>query len=186
MTPAELEALAVGLAPVVRELITAAVAPVIARIVALESRQLTPGRDGRDGPQGPTGPPGDPGQRGEIGPPGLQLNAADFQRSEYDGDRNLVLRFGPESAAVELPIRLPIPIYRGVYDEARTYEPADVVTFGGHVWIAKRDTNARPSDLLTEGKSAWTLMAKRGRDGKDGRPGKDTNGKDYRPAAVAR
>jgi hypothetical protein len=39
----------------------------------------------------------------------------------------------------------------------------DVVTFGGSMWHCNAATEEKPGD----GSAAWTLAAKRGRDGKD-------------------
>jgi hypothetical protein len=162
-------------AAVIKDAIAAATAPLLARIAALELRPIVPPRDGRDGLPGPKGdmgergPQGPPGRAGEEGAPGLMLAAEDFATATYDGERGLILKFGTGDRAVTIPIAFPVPIYRGVFDEAKTYDPADVVTHAGSVWIAKVATSARPSDLFPAGQSAWTLMAKRGRDGRAGK-----------------
>jgi hypothetical protein len=58
---------------------------------------------------------------------------------------------------------LDFPMWRGVYDDAETYEAHDMVTFGGSVWIATEgDRTKRPG---FEG-SAWKLAVKKGRDGR--------------------
>jgi len=171
------EALAADLAPVVKDAIAAATAPLLARIAALELRPIIPPRDGRDGLPGAKGDPGDPGPQGDRGPqgdPGLVMDAADFATATYDGERGIILKFGTGDRAVTIPIAFPIPIYRGVFDEAKAYDPADVVTHAGSVWIAKVATSARPSDIFPAGQSAWTLMAKRGRDGRAGKDARAT------------
>jgi len=162
MTANEVTAIADGIAPVVRELIERALIPILTRLAIVETKAAIPGEKGERG---------DRGEQGERGAPGLTLDASSFARSSFDGERTVTLRFGSDDHPIEIPIAFAIPIYRGVYDETKSYAAADVVTFGGHVWIAKRETNAKPSDLLAEGKSAWTLMAKRGRDGRDLRRG---------------
>lgn len=59
---------------------------------------------------------------------------------------------------------LDFPMWRGVYDDAETYDAHDMVTFGGSVWIATEgDGTKRPGN---EG-SAWRLAVKKGRDGRD-------------------
>lgn len=52
--------------------------------------------------------------------------------------------------------------YKGVW-KPETYKNGDVVTWGGSLWLAKADTEAKP-----ETNDAWVLIVKRGRDGKDG------------------
>jgi len=52
--------------------------------------------------------------------------------------------------------------YKGVWKPS-AYKHGDVVTWGGSIWLAKRDTDDRP-----ESSDAWSLIVKRGRDGKDG------------------
>ncbi len=59
--------------------------------------------------------------------------------------------------------RLPMQIYRGVFRE-QEYEEGDTVTSGGSNWHANRVTRSRPG-----ADDSWTLMTKRGSDGKDGR-----------------
>lgn len=53
--------------------------------------------------------------------------------------------------------------YCGVYVDGRTYERGDLVTYGGSAWHCNEPTTTRPGD----GAKGWTLMVKRGRDGKD-------------------
>lgn len=56
--------------------------------------------------------------------------------------------------------------YCGVYVDGRTYERGDCVTYAGSVWHCHVDTTrSKPAD----GSRDWTLIVKRGRDGKDGR-----------------
>lgn len=54
---------------------------------------------------------------------------------------------------------------RGVYKPDVTYQKGDVVTWGGSSYIANCETDVKPDSI--EGRTAWRLMAKRGRDGKD-------------------
>src|SRR5262245_28285828 len=84
MTDEQITALANGLVPFVREVVSAALAPLAARMDALEARPALegppgppgrPGVAGEPGPQGSAGPAGEPGQQGaagECGPPGPQ------------------------------------------------------------------------------------------------------------------
>src|SRR6266436_5045804 len=75
---------------------------------------------------------------------------------DYDGERNLVLRFTRGDDIKEFPINLPIPIYRGVYKEQEIYKKGDTVTWGGSVWIAQVDTPSHPRD----GSTGWRLAVK--------------------------
>lgn len=52
--------------------------------------------------------------------------------------------------------------YKGVWKPG-AYKRGQLVTWGGSVWFAKGDTEAKP-----ESDDTWTLIVKRGRDGKDG------------------
>ena len=56
--------------------------------------------------------------------------------------------------------------YQGVFQDGKSYDPGDVVTWGGSAWHANEPTVSKPG----ESAKAWTLVVKRGRDGKDGKP----------------
>jgi hypothetical protein len=53
--------------------------------------------------------------------------------------------------------------YEGVYQDGKTYERGQLVTWAGSSWHCNEITTSKPGD----GSPAWTLMVKRGRDGKD-------------------
>jgi hypothetical protein len=55
--------------------------------------------------------------------------------------------------------------YQGVYQDGKAYELGDVTTWAGSTWHCNEPTETKPGD----GSKAWTLMVKRGRDGKDGK-----------------
>ena len=55
--------------------------------------------------------------------------------------------------------------YEGVYQDGKSYDAGQLVTWGGSSWHCNEATDTKPGD----GSKAWTLMVKRGRDGKDGR-----------------
>lgn len=75
-----------GIAPVIKEFVAEATAPLAARLAELEARPREKGDTGEKGPQGergaeglqgqpgPVGPPGTAGDRGLPGPPGPQGN----------------------------------------------------------------------------------------------------------------
>jgi hypothetical protein len=80
-----------------------------------------------------------PGPPGEPGPPG---------RDGVDG--------APGKPGLE---------FEGVYQDGKSYDRGHLVTFGGSSWHCNEATTTKPGD----GSKAWTLMVKRGRDGKDGK-----------------
>jgi len=58
--------------------------------------------------------------------------------------------------------RIPYPKYIDVWTEKfGEYEEGFIATFGGHGWIAKRDTGSKPGT-----DDSWQLFVKKGRDGK--------------------
>lgn len=136
-----------------------------------EGPEGKPGRDGRDGMtvQGPAGEKGLDGKNGEPGTPGRDGRDGTLEnlKAMFDGERTVTLCFKDGRAIEGGVIRFPVPIYRGVFVEGKTYEPADMVTWAGSTWLAQTETLIKPGD----GTKAWTLVVKRGRDGKDGRDG---------------
>lgn len=100
------------------------------------------------------------GKDGEAGADGRHADALDLG---FDGERTLTIRTAHGEATKEAVYKLPIVIDRGVYKEGQTYEAGDAVTWGGSLWIARRETAARP-----ETDDSWRLSVKKGRDGKDG------------------
>jgi hypothetical protein len=82
------------------------------------------------------GPPGEKGDPGAAGVPGRD------GRDGVDGTPGLT--------------------YCGVYVDGRTYEKGDLVTWAGSAWHCNATTTSKPGD----GAAVWTLMVKRGRDGK--------------------
>lgn len=104
---------------------------------------------------------------GRDGAPGRDgKDGADFTdvRFEYDGERTLKAI----GKGGEIVYRLPIPIDRG-YWRAGKYEQGDIATEGGTAYIALRETDERPA----QGCKDWRILARKGRDGKDGRNGID-------------
>jgi len=177
MDRSTIAALAKGLMPVVREVVTEATAPLIARIAELEAR---PTEKGDAGPPGPQGESGDRGEKGDTGRDGR--DAADlvliyshineqvtevvgnalktFSVKSPDGGRTLHAGF---NGAVQ-EIKTGIPLDVGVWTE-RTYAAGDSVSHGGSLFIAQKETSEKP-----EKSDDWRLAVKRGRDGRDLRP----------------
>jgi len=165
MTDQELQIVVRALVPAVRDLVADAVAPVAARLAALEA--LPPPRDGQPGAPGPPGrdghdgAPGAPGADGRAGLDGLGL---DGLSAAYDGARTLTLSLAAGDRTQAYTLTLPVPLYQGVWQKGARYTRGDLVTFGGSVWHANTDPapDAKPGD----GSSTWQLAVKRGQDGR--------------------
>jgi integrin beta 3 len=134
------DAIVVALTDAVR----AALAPVVARVAALESAAAV-------------GPPvGDVGPTGPPGPPGADGAGVDGFNVAYDGERRIALTWTQGGARVERAIVVPLMIHKGVYLPDRLYERGDCVTVGGSVYHCNLDTTTRPG----AGGAAWTLIVK--------------------------
>ncbi len=168
--------IAKGLAPVLRDYHE--------RLLAVEVKEK--GLDGAVGPAGPAGRPGESGRDGRDGlsvpgPQGVKgadgLNGRDgvdglgFDDVAvlHDGERGVTIRFIKGDRIKEFGFTMPADIYRGVYQDGKTYERGDGVTWGGSEWHCNDATTIKPGD----GSKSWTLKVKRGRDGKDGRDAVD-------------
>lgn len=80
----------------------------------------------------------------------------DLDVAEVDGE--VVIRFIKGDVAKGFV--LPVPVYHDVWKD-KSYNKNAMVTYGGSIWIAKKDTATKPD---TPG-SDWKLAVKRGRDG---------------------
>jgi hypothetical protein len=80
---------------------------------------------------------------------------------EHDGERGFTLKFVRGDQVKSFGFRVPVTIYRDVWREG-AYEKGDAVTWGGSLWIAQKDTDAKP-----DSGDGWRLAVKRGRDAKD-------------------
>jgi len=49
--------------------------------------------------------------------------------------------------------------------DGKSYDPGDLVTWAGSTWHCDEATTSKPGEYA--GAKNWTLMVKRGRDGKD-------------------
>lgn len=101
------------------------------------------------------------GKDGEPGAPGLGFD--DLDVSVLDDDRTIELSFRRGEEEKAFTLKWPTMIYRGVWHEGE-FSAGDAVTWGGSVWIAEKDTNAKPDAA----DSGWKLAVKKGRDGKNG------------------
>jgi hypothetical protein len=97
---------------------------------------------------------------GKDGNPGLGFDDLSF---EHDGERGIILRFARGDQVKEFTFSVPTVLDRGVFKEGTPYETGDAVTFGGSLWIAQKDTVAKPDGPDT----GWRLAVKKGRDGRD-------------------
>lgn len=164
---------------------------VLLRLTALEMREPVPGpsgergADGARGERGPEGPAGSagrdgmpgrdgmlglPGEKGIDGTPGRdgapgRDGTLENLKAVFDGERTVTLCFKDGTPIEGGQIIFPVQIQRGVYVDGKSYEPGDVVTWGGSQWHANEPTSMKPGD----GAKAWTLIVKRGRDGRDGK-----------------
>lgn len=59
--------------------------------------------------------------------------------------------------------------YEGVFDEQRSYVPGELVTRHGSTWHCDRECPCGVAPDTPEGAKYWTLMVKRGRDGRGSR-----------------
>lgn len=106
---------------------------------------------------------GKDGEKGQDGRDGTDLAEVEF---DYDGERGLVIR----GTRGEIVKHLPIPLDRGYWREGLKAEKGDVYTEDGSAWIALKATDKKPSVGNTED---WRMFARRGRDGRQGEPGKE-------------
>jgi len=101
------------------------------------------------------------GKDGRDGRDGFQLE--DFDCRVLDDDRTIELAFRAGSVEHIATLKWPTLIDRGVFKAGESYERGDAVTWAGSIWIAQKDTEAKPDTP----DSGWRLAVKRGRDGKD-------------------
>lgn len=165
----------------------------LSRLTALEAREPVQGPPGEPGPQGPAGPagadgapgrdgipgrdglpgvPGTPGEKGLDGKDGLHGKDGldglgwDDLLIEHDGERTFTFKTAKgERVKTVGTFTLPVPLYRGVFVDAKAYELGDVVTWAGSMWYAHETTTSKPGET-----KAWQQCVQRGR---EGRPGQD-------------
>lgn len=111
------------------------------------------GKDGRDGKDGADG-----------------LSMVDVARDYIPETHEIIERWTVGGVSKEL--RYPAGGIRpgGFWTDGKRCPAGMAVTHDGALWIAKRDTAAKPS---LEAKEDWQLAVRKGRDGKDGRHGID-------------
>jgi hypothetical protein len=103
---------------------------------------------------------GKDGKDGEPGRDGFSLD--DFDCQPVD-ERTIKLMFTRGETVHSYELEFPVTIYRGVFKAGETYARGDATTWGGSLWIAEKETDAKPDTP----ESGWRLAVKKGRDGKD-------------------
>lgn len=87
---------------------------------------------------------------------------ADVEAGIDDDARTVRLRsFMASGAEKSFAFAVPTMIYKDLFKEGRIYAKGDVVTWAGHMWVCKQETDIKP----VEG-DCWRICVKRGQDGK--------------------
>lgn len=137
------------------------------------------GENGLDGREGRDGQPGVPGRQGEKGLDGINGRDGsdgkdglgfDDLTLEYDGERQVTLKFVRGEEVKAFPLVLPMQMYRGLYKAGTVYARGDVVTWAGSSWHANEDTKAEPGAPAAASR-AWAMMVRKGDTGKTGTKG---------------
>lgn len=106
----------------------------------------------------PTPKDGRDGAPGKDGCDGVSFD--EFHVEQID-DRTVRETWSKGGAIVKtFDRKVRAPIYREIYRQGERYERDDMVTFGGSVWCALRDTDSKPGT-----DDSWRLAVKAGRDG---------------------
>lgn len=108
------------------------------------------------------------GKDGTDGLNGKDGIAFDEASGEFIPDRGYVIRLANGARSTELV--LPYMRHGGFWSEGKTAVAGESMTHDGALWIAKRQTAAKP---CAENSDDWILAARKGRDGRDGRNGVD-------------
>jgi hypothetical protein len=154
-----------AIAPVIRQFFNEQTRDLRSSVSRLEAevQQLQQGASpGRDGLPGAPGTPGRDGRDGVPGNDGKDGLGFDDLTVNYDGDRTLTLAFVQADHTRSFPVALPIVLDRGVWRDGQ-YVQGDAVTYAGALWIAQRQTAARPGEGPEGG---WRLAVKAPRHGK--------------------
>jgi hypothetical protein len=151
-----------AMAPVIRQYFREQTSELGRAVCRLETevqqlrQSALPGRDGLPGA------PGTPGRDGASGANGKDGLGFDDLMVTYDGDRTVTIAFVRGDRTQSFPIVLPVVLDRGVWRD-RQYVQGDAVTYAGALWIAQRETTARPGEGPDNG---WRLAVKAPRHGK--------------------
>lgn len=115
-------------------------------------------------------PAGKDGKDGVDGKDGFGFD--DYEETIEDDGRVLVRRFRSGDNVKEFRHKLATVLFRGVFEDGRTYDAGDSVQWGGALWIAKSATSAKPG-LPDADSRAWQMAVRRGAEGKRGPQGED-------------
>jgi len=96
-----------------------------------------------------------------VGENGMDGLGVDNFSAEYDGERGMVLKFQGGGIVREIPLHFPIPIHRGFWRDGTKSKAGDMWTADGSLWIARCDTDRKPS---YDNREHWTMAARKGRD----------------------
>lgn len=101
------------------------------------------------------------GKDGEQGTPGINGQDGlgfDDLSVQYDDERTLILKYVKGEYTKEFELKLPIPIYKGVYNINVDYQLHDQVTYDGAIWTAQKSTTSVPGK-----DDSWKLSVKSGK-----------------------
>lgn len=87
----------------------------------------------------------------------------DFEAEVLDDGRTVRFALGIGETQHAYELSFPVMIYRGVFQEGKTYTVGDTVTWGGSLWHCDLETGEKPG----EAGKAWKLAVKKGRDSKE-------------------
>lgn len=96
----------------------------------------------------------------ENGQDGLGLD--DLEVGLKEDGRTIVLTYSNGERKKTFEIECPWQIYRGVFTTGKVYQKGDVVSYGGSMFVAQRETSETPGDRNNGG--GWVLAVKRGKD----------------------
>lgn len=108
---------------------------------------------------------GKDGEPGKDGADGLGFDDADVT---YDGERGFTIKWQQGERVKEKTFHVPTVIDRGYWREGTEAKAGDAMTHDGTLWIALRDTKAKPARESGD----WRIGARKGRDGVQGPAGK--------------
>lgn len=97
---------------------------------------------------------------GKDGKPGETFTLDDFDIEQTD-ERTLEFKFLRGDTMHTFELEFPVPIFRGAWKEG-TWRAGDMAVWGGSLWAATKDTDAKPDSP----DSGWIIAARKGRDGK--------------------
>lgn len=109
---------------------------------------------------------GNDGTPGHNGTDGLGFDDMDVS---YDGERSFTITWQRGDLVKTKTFIVPTVIDRGYWREGSEAKTGDAMTHDGTLWIALRDTKAKPARESDD----WRIGARKGRDGAQGPPGKE-------------